>query len=448
MKTLILAIALLFVGACTKEEFVGSPRSESFVASPIEVFQNLTCANSTLVKPPVDILYLVDNSLSAAYIGPVVRQQIFQTIQSISQEFDYRVVVAPLFPVPGSLPVITNNSSGIQQYNIVNLESLSMFSPASGGSANYEPGFQRSREVISQNSGLFRSGAHTIIVLVSNGDDSTTTISGLPGQSGTITDPNKMDIEFNQFVSLKNSLNAQQLRFFSLVAKSSCQSGWVIGARYSQMSQRMAQHNGSGSSDSYDLCASNYNLYAGINESIRQQVVPHVYDKWLVTANNVPIVLESVHRMNSNGQATLLSPSQYSFSDVYSTQNTRIQPTVGEPQTGKFITLQPSAYLTFPDCLVVKTTTPTEYYGFAVVPTAPRPETLVVRVRGTNVSQSSSNGFEYVGYRENQNIKVNPNGTINNSNPINRTGYFIKLNGSAIYSSGETIEVFYTPAPI
>jgi hypothetical protein len=446
MKTFILAIALLFVGACTKEEFVGSPRSESFVASPVEVFQNLTCANSTLVEPPVDILYIVDNSLSASYIGPVVRDQIRQTIQNISQEFDYRVVVAPLFPVQGSLPVITNNAAGIQQYHIIQLQDLAMFSSASG--ANYEPGFQRSREVISQNSGLFRSQAHTIIVLVSNGDDTTTTVSGLPGQSGTITDSNKMDNEFNQFVSLKNSLNAQQLRFFSLVAKSNCQSGWMIGARYSQMSQRLAQHNGSSSSDSYDLCASSYNLYSGINQSIRQQVVPHVYNRWLVTANNVPIVLESVHRMNSNGQATLLSPAQYSFSDVYGTQNTRIQPTVGEPKTGKFITLQPSAYLTYPDCLVVKTTTPTEYYGFAVVPTAPRPETLVVRVRGTNISQSSTNGFEYVGYRENQNIKVNQNGTTNNTNPINRTGYFIKLNGSAIYSSGETIEVFYTPAPI
>jgi hypothetical protein len=97
---------------------------------------------------------------------------------------------------------------------------------------------------------------------------------------------------------------------------------------------------------------------------------------------------------------------------------------------------------------VVKTTTPTEYYGYAVVPTAPRPETLVVRVRGSNVNQSTTNGWEYLGYRENQNIKVNSNGTVNNTNPLNRTGYFIKLNGSAIYSSGETIEVFYTPAPI
>lgn len=453
MKTLILAIALLFVGACTKEEFVGSPRSESFVASPVEVFQNLTCANSTLVKPPVDILYVVDNSLSAAYIGPVVRQQIFQTIQSISQEFDYRVVVAPLFSVPGSLPVITNNASGIQHLNIINLESLSMFSSASG--ANGEAGFQRARQVISDNrsNGLFRNEAHTVIVLVSNGDDTSVIDCNFnfcgPNQS-------KIDQEFNAFMSLKSSLNAQQLRFFSLVAHNSCQSGWVVGTQYKNMSQRIAQAQGASTSDSYDLCASNYSLYAGINQSIRQQVVPHVYNRWLVTANNMPIVLESVHRMNSNGQATLLSPSQYSFSDVYTTQDTRIQPTVGEPHTGKFITLQPSAYVTYPDCLVVKTTTPTEYYGYAVVPTAPRPETLVVRVRGVNVQQSTSDGYEYVGYRENQNIKVNSNGSPNNTNPINRTGYFIKLNGiynpppqnSAVYASGEMIEVFYTPAPI
>ncbi len=448
MKTLILALALLLVGACSKEEFVGSPRSESFVANPIEVFQNLTCANSSTVKPPVDILYVVDNSMSSTYIGPIVKEQIRQTVQNISQEFDYRVVVAPLF-ANGSdsyLPVITNNASGITHLNIVNLEYSNFFTAPSG--SNAEKGFERARTLISNNrsNGMFRNGAHTLIVMASNGDD-TDSLYCFNGQCFPDTNQN-MQQQVDAFNTLKSSLSAQQLRFFSLVPFSGCQSGWVRGDRYIEMSKRLSATQANGA-DAYNLCSSNYNLYTGVNQTIRQQIVPHVYNRWLVTANNTPVVLESVHRLNSSGQATLLSPSLYSFSDTYvSNQNTRIQPTVGEPQSGKFITLQPSAYLTYPDCLVVKTTTPTEYYGYAVVPTAPRPETLVVRVRGSNVNQSTTNGWEYLGYRENQNIKVNANGTANNTNPLNRTGYFIKLNGSAIYSSGETIEVFYTPAPI
>jgi len=385
--------------------------------------------------------------MSSAYIGPIVKEQIRLTVQNISQEFDYRVVVAPLF-ANGSdsfLPVITNNAHGITDLNIVNLEYSNFFIAPSG--SNAERGFERARTLISNNrsNGMFRNGAHTLIVMASNGDD-TDSLLCFNGQCFPDTNQN-MQQQVDGFNNLKTSLNAQQLRFFSLVPFSNCQSGWVRGDRYIEMSKRLSA-SGANGADAYNLCSSNYNLYTGVNQSIRQQIVPHVYNRWLVTANDTSVVLESVHRLNSSGQATQLSTAQYTFSDTFGTQNTRIQPTVGEPQTGKFITLQPSAYITYPDCLVVKTTTPTEFYGFAVVPTAPRPETLVVRVRGSNVNQSTSNGWEYLGYRENENIKVNANGTLNSMNPLNRTGYFIKLNGSAVYSSGETIEVFYTPAPI
>jgi hypothetical protein len=276
MKTLILA--LLLVGACSKEEFVGSPRSENFVANPIEVFQNLTCANSSTVKPPVDILYVVDNSMSSTYIGPIVKEQIRQTVQNISQEFDYRVVVAPLFAngTENYLPVITNNANGITHLNIVNLEYSNFFTAPSG--SNAEKGFERARTLISNNrsNGMFRSGAHTLIVMASNGDD-TDSLYCFNGQCFPDTNNQNMQQQVTAFNTLRTSLNAQQLRFFSLVPFSSCQNGWIRGDRYMAMSKALSSNpNTAGPQDSYDLCSSNYNLYAGVNQSIRQEIVPHV----------------------------------------------------------------------------------------------------------------------------------------------------------------------------
>ena len=136
------------------------------------------------------------------------------------------------------------------------------------------------------------------------------------------------------------------------------------------------------------------------------------------------------------------------YAGFLNNQNTRILPTAGEPKSGYFIQLNGSAQIAYPDCLVVKTQTPTEFYGHAVIPSQPEAPSIVVRIRGNNIPQSTTNGWSYEGYRENQNIKVNADGSPNTVSPLNRTGYFIKLNGTAIYASGDTIEVFYTPAGI
>jgi hypothetical protein len=466
MMKYIWPLVLVLSFGCSKEEFTSAPRTESIIANPVEVFQNLTCANSSTIKPPVDILYVVDNSLSAGYINATVKDQIRQTIQSISQEFDYRVMVAPLLDDGLSdtfRPVITNNAASLSgSINVVPLEGLPFFGQPIGG--NNEQGFKRTHDLIELNktglgkTGIFRNQAHTLIVLVSNGDDRETINCPFGGQC--TTNNAKINEAVQRFSNLKNSLEAKQLRFFTLVAHSACQSGWVAGERYKIVSQRVANESNSpaiNSTDSYDLCANNYNIYAGVNQSIREIVVPHTYNRWQISSNpSSNLEVMSVHKLTSSGQTTAVPVAGYSCGGSICYESgfppnglsTRIAPTVGENQTGKFIKLQPSAYVTYPDCLVVKTNTPTEYYGYAVLPTQPRPETIVVRVRGSNISENPSNGWTYMGYLENQNIKVNQNGTPNNTNPLNRTGYFIKLNGTAIYASGETLEVFYTPAPI
>ncbi len=455
-----LLLTLLFVWGCSKEEFSGSPKSETFTASSVEVFQNLTCANSTLIKPPVDILYVVDNSLSAGYLSTTVKEQLQLTIQAVSQQFDYHIMVAPLIPDGGNdtfRQVITNNAAGMpSSVNVVSLEGLSFFATLSGNKV--ERGFDRAADLIDANrsNGIFRNAAHTIVVLVSNGDD-TDTKTYLNGFSQVNT--TAYDAAYNRFINLKTNMMAQQFRFFSLVAHTaSCQSGYSFGDMYRRMSKRIYTAMSAGDQagrthpDSYDLCGTDYALYSGVNSSIQQEVLGHTYNYWLLSENTVVDTTDiQVSKLSSNGSATAVSPGMsngWSYAGYLTNRNTRRLPTSGEPKTGYFLQLNGSAEVVYPDCLVVKTRTPTEFYGFAVAPSQPKPNTLVLRIRGATIPQSSTNGWSYEGYRENQNIKVNADGTLNTASPLNRTGYFIKLNGSAIYASGDTIELFYTPAGI
>lgn len=460
--TLVLFIALLTMWSCSKEEFASTPKSEKYTANNVEVFQNLTCSNHTLVKPPVDILYLVDNSSSANYLSPTVRNQIALTIQSLSQEFDYRVMVAPLLPDGGSdsfRPVITNNAGAMSSnVNVVAPDSATFFGPPQGSN---ERGFERSYNLINQNrisnGGLvFRNNAHTIVVLISNGNDNETSsyLNGFP-----IVNQSAYDTAKTRFINLKANLTAQQFRFFSMVAHTSnCRSGHFLGKVYIDMSrdiyniEQASDQSARTTKDSYDLCKDEYAIYSGVNSSIRQEIVGHTYNKWQVSTSTAPGAIDpidiQVTKLTPSGAATTLNVNQdFTCCSTGTNVDTRILPTPGEPKSGTFIDLTFAGRVSYPDCLVVRTRTPTEYYGYAVAPTAPRPETIVVRVRGSNIPQNSVNGWTYLGYRGNENIKVDVNG--NPALPaLNRTGYFIQLNGTAKYASGDTIELFYTPAPL
>jgi hypothetical protein len=464
-------IALVGFLSCSKEEFTSSPKSDSFTANPVEVFQNLTCSNSTLIKPPVDILYLVDNSLSASYLASSVKDQIRRTILSVSGEFDFHIMIAPLLPTATSerldfFPVVTNSAQGMpSSVNVIPLESLDLasFFPVMGG-VNYENGFDRAVQILQANrsNSVFRSRAHTIVVLVSNGDDTTTKTNCFNGLC-TI-DSNLFQQKYRAFSDLKNSLNALQLRFFSVVAHTQCQSGWAAGTTYKNMSAKiyselnttpaLTDQSTRSTPDSYDLCNSQYtSMYEGVNNSIKKQVVGHVYNRWLINSSTAPTIDLSdiqVFKLNSSGVSTAVAKSStQGFSCCQSgTYPTRELPTLGEEATGTFIQLHGSGKVTYPDCLIVKTRTPTEFFNAVVISAQPLLDSINVRIRGQTISQNTTNGWSYEGYKENENIKVNSDGSPNTTTPLRKTGYFIKLNGSAIYSSGDTIEIFFKGAPL
>ena len=133
--------------------------------------------------------------------------------------------------------------------------------------------------------------------------------------------------------------------------------------------------------------------------------------------------------------------------------DTRYEPTSGESFTGYVVKLYGSARVTYPECIQVKTQTPKEYYGYINMTAKPVESSIVVQINGKTISKSTSNGWELIKsngqprFYDNKNIKITSPTDYSEATPaVNRSGYFLKLNGSAVYSNGAAIEVFYDPA--
>jgi hypothetical protein len=120
----------------------------------------------------------------------------------------------------------------------------------------------------------------------------------------------------------------------------------------------------------------------------------------------------------------------------------------GEPTTARhLIEFTSGNYPTYPDCISVTTLSNLEYFGYVVIPKIPKLESVVLKIRGQVIPQSTTNGWSYetVGWQT-KNIKVAYNGYPDTPAVI-QSGYMIKLNGSAnYYKSGDSVEIAYVPA--
>jgi hypothetical protein len=489
LLSLLMLLSLLFVAGCGEEQFAERTKSTKYGTQDIVSSQSNACANMTLIKPAVDILYVVDNSSSSFNISYTVKQEIAKTISSISNGFDYHILVAPLLASNWesnltSFQLITSSYNGLTNptsLNIVSPENLQFFETVTG--TNYEPGLARVKSIIDANrsNGVFRTGAYTIVVVISNGDDNHTQyVNGQPIGS-PLSDPNFQNYltEFKKYTkkyadslgggenptsyqersltNTSNLLKSQQFRFLSVVAHSNCKSGYKAGTRYKTMSEQIYHYNGTGNSthlDSYDLCSGEYvQLFSAINSTIKQIILPHKYDHWKIT-NAGPTDIQSddilVKKVKEDGSVVNIPESNSDGFEylgyVTTPTNTRYEPSPGEPQTGHLIKLYGHARVTFPECIIAKTRTPTEYFGFVVMPRKPDLSTVKLKINGATVPKNSGNGWSSYSnnmYVENLNIKV-PGPTNAAVTPeLNKSGYFLKLNGSAIYTNGDEVEVFY-----
>ncbi len=474
MKVFLPIIFLVFfLTACGEEVLTQNTIDNSFKSSELESFELSTCSQMTFRKPPVDILYVIDNSGSTlASSFQSIKGEIQNTISRISNEFDYHIYFAPLHPGandsiqgypllasdPGTLPSAAS-------VNLTNVDNLNMFAQAAGG--NSELGFERVKNLIKYNrsNGIFRENANTIVVMISNGDDTEAlrTVGG-----NTAFDSNKFQqilTELKKFTkkyadanpSLTDPLKAKKFRFISLVAHSQCFPGWKKGNNYKMMSKALydyqALSDNPAGKDSVDLCSQNYSqLFQAVNNSIQAVIDGHKYDHWKISSASASAIQTDdieLTKIKADGSKVSIpadTTNGFEYIGYKVDQQLNYEPTdVVETATGLMVKLNGTARVTHPECIIAKTRTPTEYFGYFALPREPDLSTVTVEIDGKAYAQSLQEGWTYLGWRDSLNIKV-PGPTNAAVTPeLNKSGYFLQLHGDAIFTNGQTIKVFYKP---
>jgi hypothetical protein len=458
-------LSVLFLSAlagCGVEQFGTTPQSNASQANPLQVYQQSSCSGHTLIKPAVDVLYVVDNSSSNNWISGSVKTAIQNTIGSISSQFDYRVIGTPLLKTDAGdqdyqvLPKESGSLPGtIPSSKIVSSSSqFTFFQNIVTGQA--EAGLKRVQEFISshQSDGLFRQGAYLFIVLVSNGRD--TEVESYNINTGNAKIQPAYDQRKASLLNLKSYLQSQQFRLFSVTANSKCnpvRTGyWASPESYGSMSRDLYfSHSGFGYSpdpDHYDLCDQTNvnNVFLSVNSTIQQVIVPHTYAYWPITSTDGAIDTSpgkiKVYKSTANS-APVEMTSGWTYMANPGNQNTRILPTVGEPTTrSHLIKFNSGNYVTYPDCVSISTSSNLEYFGYIDIPKNPLLTSVVIKINGAQVPDS---GWSLAsGGSQTRNIKVAHNGYLDTPS-VMRSGYMLKLTSSYYYKSGDNVEVYYVP---
>jgi len=471
MKKTGIMLILLFLMSCGKEIFAPQTQTTTATGTSNAASTYMSCAGHTLIRPYVDVLFVVDNSGSASVLTDSMKQSLFDTISYLAtNKFDYHVVISGLFaPASGTDKMIVTSYEPISGVSTTPMSSINIddfFNVTTGSSG--ELGFQRVHDIISNNrsNGIFRDNSNTIVVLISNGDDTDYVADCRNCQP----EVDNFTTRYQELLTLKDSLDALQFRFISIVPHQLTSSGicqkYVAyeGTRYKRMSQYLYTQSGAsdqssrdGLEDSYDICQSQYTtVFETINKSINKVTLSHKYDYWPISSTPNIDVNKIVVKKYKDGilQDTLSAypgdPNGFEYvSDYLSNQNTRYEPTAGEPKSGYFIRLHGDGRVTYPECLEVQTQAPADYYGYIVLPQNPDLETVSLTINGNTISQSAINGWTYYGFYENFNIRVTSktDDTALDSSPykpaIKESGYFLKLHGNAIYTNSDQVEINY-----
>lgn len=448
------ALFLFILAGCGAEQFGTVPQSSTSNPDAVKGFQQVSCTSSTLVKPKVDILYVVDNSGSALAMSNDIKTSITNTIGSISQQFDYRVIGTKLIPDTASdfdYRVMTNSTDALPNSSkkIISSSEMPFFTPPVVG-APREAGLKRVVQFINSNGSLIRNNSHLLIILVSNGRDTEIEVD----HDGIATTPTQQNSSlFNTRISELNSIRMSksliELRFMPITTHAdNCTSG----AR-SSLNSYVAMGNALTNSEIFNLCSNTVsNIFAQVNSSIQQETIPHQYRFFPMTFAKSTDTRNSfgeikVYKVSGNSAPVEMTSGWSYHESTQGYENTRELPSVGEPVNGRHF-IRFNSLVSYPDCIQIKSVSRTEYFGFVVLPKEPKPETVTVRINGNVVSQSSSNGWTYIG-NTTRNIKMAYPNAGDDQPAVMKTGYMLQLNGSSnYYKSGDNVEVNYIPAGI
>ena len=511
--TKFLLSCLLFMGltSCGEEVFTTKSESDGYVSSTVTTNTTSTCSSFTLVRPKVDFLFLWDNSTSTVFINDSTKEALANVIDNISDRFDYHIMLSPLI-VDDDNDV--NYQSKLIAYNTDGLSSEAtsmMISPSKAATTlsgfdleggSLEEGVDRAVKLIKNNSvansgnGIFRAGSYLYVVVMSNQDDNS-------WQEGKSPTPSYGGSYFNSYVSeqvekllcLRGSysgsctgfsLNSTQLRFMNITAFSDSSgtctgvSSWKKGQTYQTVSQKVYSQTyvsggtvdtdrqidqddrSDGLYDSYNICDGDSftTIFDGINSSINQSIVAHKYDYWPVATSGADAIdPDEVEVYKDGSSVTRLSEpvsdssaSGFTFTNEVVTVDTRYEPTSGEEFTGYVVKLYGDARVTYPECMLVKTQSAKEYFGYVALSTKPLESTIVLTIDGKTIEQSTTNGWELIKsngepvYYTNKNIKITSQTDYTAATPaVNKSGYMLKLYGSAVFGNGSTVNVTYDP---
>jgi hypothetical protein len=488
-KALPLIILLAF--SCTKQEFQTNKSSQTSTITSVTSTSTQLCSQSTLVKPKVDILMLWDNSSSFNFVTNDTKTSMSNLISSVSEKFDYHVLNAPLVPANSAsmyeMSLIASDTSSVNGSATAILKtketaiSTLAFSQGAGGS---EAGIDRAYNVITANrsNGIFRDGAYTIVVLMSNEDD-----KGCELATGyntcTQSDKNNYLLSKKQkMLCLRGNtsayncsgyptLNSSMMRFITISPLSLCSSGLnKINYNYKSLSKfiyESSYNNGwptsndhlnpdvSGYPDSYNLCTINFSgIFDGVNSAIKQTLIKHVYSFWPVASSTASVDPDTLVVTRDDGKVLVnrtgeSSPTDgFGYIDVQTNHATRSFPTAGEPFTGKMIELfgtNDNDLVVYPHCLTVSYKGVKSNYGYVFLTNGePYTPTIEVKINNSIVPQSTTNGWSYMGLQYVSALDANykvanlPNGAT--------SGYIIKLNGTYQVTNSNTvnIQVYYT----
>ena len=484
-------LLMLILLSCNKQEFSISSSVSTTNIDPVKTSSNQSCSTYTLVKPKVDILILFDNTSSFNFVTAATKSAMSNLITSISENFDYHLLTAPLVPAQNSAlydstlvlsdpTSVTSNVQSIIKSKEAAVSSLN-FNRGAGGA---ESGLERAYQTILNNrsNGIFRDNAYTIIVLMSNEDDKGCELS--TGYS-SCTDRDKdqyLLTKKKQLLCLRGnsnlydcsqypSLNSTMMRMISISPLTQCESGLNrVNYSYKNMSKFLYEANYTngwpnstdhlnpdvpGFFDSYNLCSINFsNIFNGVNSAIKQTLIKHVYNSWPIASQDTSVDPDTLIVTRDDGKILVNRTGEsnpqdgYSYIGTQTQMNTRIFPTPGEPFTGKMIQLHGTSnndYLVYPHCFNVKYQSEKSQFGYVYLDKGePYAPSIEVTINGSIVPQDATNGWSYIGLQfisaldSQYKVAGLPAGA--------STGYFIKLNGSykVTNANNVSIKVYYT----
>lgn len=385
-----------------------------------------------------------------------LKQALNNLMYNISERFDYRIMTAPILNYQGNISYVAENPDGISGINLISKEDAVTrlgALPSSGGSV--EPGLSSTLAVLQSgiNSGFLRKNGHTIVVLMSNGDDydAANCVRGSSCNNPYIESKAGAIKSF-----LASSMTSESYHFYTLVPhQPSCDA--VGNGAYSSSGYRYASQLVSGSStDSIDICSTAFNhVFDKVNNDITATVVKHKYNYWPIietakTTTNPPFDPSRlrVTKMISGDAIELTEGSDWEYVGHQYNLPTRFAPTVGEATTGYFIKLTGNGIVTYPQCLRIDTQDLATCYGYIPMQNKPSESSIVLKINGQTIPQSSSNGWQYMGYRSSQNIRIKCPGSSYDSGVELKSGHFLKLTGDAIYGNSAVVDLSYDPASL